>query len=104
MGYHSAAGLAVLLLATWVHRRRKPAARLSIGPDAISLARGSTVEVEGRRTTDERVRISRGRSGAFLSVPGPTPAVINLMGFDLREVAEACHRTGWAPETARGDA
>lgn len=87
--------LAVALVGVWVQRRRRPAAQLLISREVIALRRGDLVEAEGRRAPGAWVRITRSRSGAYLSVQGVPHAVVDLMGFDLRDVAYACRRCGW---------
>lgn len=90
-----AGGIALILVVVWVQRRRRPPAQLHIGPRMVSLRRGATVEAEGHHDAGSWLRLTRNRSGTYLSVQGPRPAVFNLLGFDVREVVGACRSAGW---------
>jgi hypothetical protein len=90
---------AVVVVVIWVVWRRKPAAHLLIAPAAIRYARGDRVVTSWASSPGARLRLRRRRGGAFLAlVDGDSPA-INLMGFDLRAVAQACVDNGWRFDT-----
>jgi hypothetical protein len=91
--------LAVGVLAGWVYWRRQPRSQLKITDTAITWGSPTKVVTRLERGESGLLRFHQNamqQTGWFLTLVDDREAGgISMIGFDMREVADACVAHGW---------